>query len=209
MRTVKKVIRKSKGKKVNQEVSLLVQRALRRNEEHKFFDTTVSSSPGTTQTVFALTQNIVQGVTGGTRIGNVIRLQRLLIKTFVQMASTATFTSAFRVIVFRDKENRGVFPIAGDVVLNGNVTALYSPPVVQEKRIIILYDRMFSLNTTGQQVDLSSRSINLNGLQCFYNGTANAATDNGKNSLWLLIWGSDNVHPAGCTADFEVQFTDA
>jgi len=23
------------------------------------------------------------------------------------------------------------------------------------------------------------------------------------------VWGSDNVHPAGITSDFEVQFTDA
>lgn len=186
----------------------LVRKIMRRGEEIKLFDNGISLTPGTTQTITEITQLIVQGITANTRIGSTIRARKLILRYAWNMATAATFSSFVRIIVFRDRENRGVVPNAQDIVTNGNTTALYALPVVTERRIIILYDKMHSMSINGERVGLGSRVINLD-FDIFYNGTTGTATDNGKNSLWVMVWGSDNTQPAGFNSDFELQYTDA
>jgi len=184
-----------------------VVRILRRREELKLIDIGVSVALSSTPTVYPLTQSIVQGITAVTRIGNIVRLQSLRMSFLQHINSSGSFAST-RIIVFRDKENRGAIPAYTDVVTNGGVSALYGSSVVQEKRIIILYDKTFGLNINGDAMHAFKSNIKLD-FDCFYNGTTGTATDNGKNSLWLMAWSSDNVNKPGLDGDIEVTWTDS
>lgn len=201
------VILPKKKMKSKQDIQAMVNRMLRKREETKLFDNTISVSMTSTPTSYALTQNITQGITAGNRIGNIIRLQTLKLSFLQHINSTGTFAST-RVIVYRDRENRGAVPAYTDVVTNGGVSALYSPPVIQEKRFIILFDRTFGLNISGNAMVTTRKTIKCD-FDVFYNGTASAVTDNGKNSLWLMVWSSDNAHQPGIDGDIELTWTDS
>lgn len=203
----RRVMSRSRPTNRNLNISRIVQRAIIRQSEQKFFDSTVSRSVGSSYTVNALTQDIIQGIGGGSRVGDNIRYKSLNINFRFDNNSSSPVNDV-RVVIVLDKFNVGVAPVPSDLFVNTNLTATYSAQQLKSKRFTILFDKMFSLNNAGDSSAVVQKTIMLNQVAS-YNNVASTTNANGKNSMWLFMVGADNTNQAGMNGDFMVLFTDS
>lgn len=186
-------------------ISSMIQKALVKNAEHKFFDTVVTNNPNATYVINALTQNIIQGTGGAQRIGDNIRLISLTYKARYDIIS-GTNTDV-RVIIVLDKMNVGIAPVVGDLLVNTSITSTYSAQQIKEKRFTVIYDRIANINNAGRNSLIVQKTFKLNNV-VEYNGTANATADNGKNSMWLFTVSTEPTNVPTLKADCQVMFID-
>lgn len=187
-------------------VAAEVERVLRRRAERKFFDSTVGVNVGTTYSVLALSQSIVQGTGGGQRIGDNISYLRLHCSFRVDCNITATVND-LRIIVVLDKMNNGVAPVVGDLLIGTSLTSTYSAAQIKEKRFTILYDKLANVTTGGRSSFMQQRVIPLN-QTASYLGTTNVVGANGKNSMWIFLVSDNNTNQPGFNMDFQIEYTD-
>lgn len=194
------------GGKNIQAMSAVVHRYMRRRAEHKFFDSTVSETIGTTLDINAISQPIIQGTGGGQRTGDNITYIDLTMVYRIDINSAATTTDV-RLIVVLDKQNNGVAPVIGDLLVNSNLTATYSAQQIKAKRFTILLDEIYNVTTGGIAAVTKRKVIPLNATAA-YNGTTDATASNGKNSMWMFAVSTDNTNKPGFNMDYQIRFTD-
>lgn len=189
-----------------QAMNNVVNRYMRRRAEHKFFDSTVSETIGTTFDVNAITQPIIQGIGGGQRTGDNITYLDLTMVYRIDINSSAT-TTDIRLVVVLDKQNNGVAPISSDLFVNSGLTATYSAQQIKAKRFTILLDEIYNVTAGGIAAITKKKVIPLNATAA-YLGTTDAAASNGKNSMWMFSVSTDNTNKPGFNMDYQVRFVD-
>lgn len=201
--------RKNNGRLTSSQVGTMISKALRRSVEPKFYDSVVSSTIGSGGTFFALSQPIIQGITGSQRIGDNIHLQRLQMNYRLDLnVANTQLSDTLRVVVVLDKMNDGVAPTGADLFTTATVTSPYSPEQIKSKRFTILYDKLDFVAIGGKNVLTVQKSIALNQV-CTFQAATSVTAANGRNSMWVYCIGTSNTFPASFNMDFQVIFGDS
>ncbi len=170
---------------------------------------TMDTSPDTT----AVVQNVsfvAQGDDVGDRHGRKIHAISLSVSGQVRKAAASPSTS-LRLMIFRDNLGTTTAPTLGDLFSDENDFFQNQHRLINEspmKRFTILWDKFIVLNegfdgATTVQSFRFNKKLNFNVL---YTGTA--ATNEGKNSVWLMT-GSDEASAVPTLAgDVVFKFTD-
>ncbi len=191
------------------------------NVEEKVFD--VDGSAGsvvtTTPTVVNLT-NIAQGSDYFNRIGDSILAQE--IEFHAVAASHPSVNGNFlRVLIVRDKLQRGVDPVLGDV-LQGGTSPLVQPYLEpQDQRFDILYDHLIAVNAQGSGLATSGTSTTFLQQRAIlpvlkrkwnqhikYQGTTAADASNWLGGLYLLLVADQASSGPTFQYTFRIRFTD-
>lgn len=195
--------KKNRSNKANMRVE--IQRYMRRNAEHKFFDSTVASAVGTGYNILALSQPIIQGVGGGARVGDNITYIDLTMIYRIDIGNGSN--TDVRFIVVLDKQNNGVAPVVGDLLVNTGFTSTYSAQQIKEKRFNILWDVVYNV-TSGGVGGITKKVVIPLVQKAEFNDPTNVVGANGKNSMWLFMVSTDNTNKPGFNMDFQIRFTD-
>ncbi len=174
------------------------------NSELHSSDFTLNTTVTTTPTVSHLT-DVAIGDDFTQRTGRKIRLKSIQIRGDIELNAVAT-NSTFRMIVFKDTMNIGTPPTASQIV--ANTDALRNPEPNFLNRFKILMDRTIQLN---QKVDANLPKVTFNwyrklDLPVTYTGTA--STDEGKNSLWLLLVSDEASNAPDLDFTSRIRFRD-
>lgn len=118
------------------------------NVEHKFIDTgVVTDTPINTGQVDYLS-GLAQGTTNTTRVGVSIKVTSLYMRLQCVMNSGAT-TTMLRLIVVKDKENRGSAPAVTDILQSADVRSFISRDTAMRYKILV--DKYVTLYTSYPQ----------------------------------------------------------
>ncbi len=167
-------------------------RALGSKEFH-FTRTAVDTTPDTTAVIQNLSA-IAEGLDDNNRLGRKIHAEKIEISGIMSKHSVSTFSS-YRIVLFRDNFGTTTAPDRADLFENENDFFNGKPrahSTQKLKRFTILMDKHIVLNETFDNNNTArpfsfTKKLNWNIL---YTGTA--ATDEGKNNLWLMT-GSDEA----------------
>ena len=160
-------------------------RGVQRSLEHKRFAlVSTTNTNATAGVVNNLTNGIIQGDDINQRSGDQIHI--VSHKLHVR-ASAITVSQTFRFIWFRDNMNRGTTPTVLEVLNTANYMSQYSPAPLQQKRFTILRDFSLNCNLTGESI--KSRTIQLPGMDVYYNAATAVAAANGPGAIFLLTIG--------------------
>jgi hypothetical protein len=190
------------------------------NVEEKTWD--VDGSAGTTVTSTATVvnlSNIAQGDDYGNRTGDSILCQSIEFRATVS-GNTATPRNKIRVLIVRDKANRGVDPVIGDVLQGGTSPSVQPYLEPQSGRFDVLYDQLVFLNNTtglaasGTSTDYVADQEILPSMikkwnqHIKYAGTAGADGSNWAGALFLMAISSDAANGPNLLYTFRIRFTD-
>lgn len=193
-------------RKRNPSVALQVQKYLRKHAERKFFEHALSTLVDVTWGIDAVSQPIIQSITGGGRIGDSITYVNLRIVGRITANATASVCN-FRLVVVLDKMNNGVAPVYTDLMLDNSIDSTYDVEQIKTKRFTILLDKSYALNTAGVAAHMWNQTIRLN-QTAFYLGATNATASNGKNSMWAFYVSDNSANKASLNCNFQIEFTD-
>lgn len=159
-----------------------------------------------TGNVYNLSAVIAQGVLDTNRIGDKIKLQRLVIRgNFIQKNADAR--AEMRLIIFKDKDN-DVSTTADMLSITGTTTAIFSPKLTDNRfKTKILYDKRFaSVNNTAREVVNFNINLPLN----FFSQYAGGTTDVTTNALKFILISTNSSASAGgnITMIYRISFTD-
>ncbi len=182
------------------------------NTEWKFLDTEFTAVPTNAVPQVVRLSAIPQGDDVSERSGDSILPKALDINYRVAMNS-ADFHTGARIIVFRDMENDGTAPVAGDVIaVASNINTFMN--LDNRKRFRILHNKLFSLNINGRlgfsrqlHFDFNKPLRNANThrhvYHIRYDGTSASDADGDNGQLYMLMLTSESVN--GPTFDVAVR----
>jgi len=193
----------------NRSLKTMVRQMIDAKKEHKLYTASLSYTDSVAGTVTEMTSGIVVGDTLTSRDGDVIAPSKLVIN-YTLLSGVGSTNSAHRIIIFQDTMNRGAVPAVGDVLSSGLYAGGYNVINQQQGRFKILYDKLHGVvGAADSAVVHIQRSIPLKGL-IHYQASAGNATDNGKNSVFILTCcDSVTVSTAVVTAGWTVHYTDS
>lgn len=180
-------MRVGKSTRSKAEAALRLARILTRQVEVKTLGvsaTTVDMLTGATQMISLC--DIAQGDGDGTRTGISVHLKRLDLR--FRFCSLSYPNTAWRVIVFQDRQTSNVNPVATDLLVAGNTLGQYLP--INQDRFKIISDKTFQQNDNfaGQDICTSyqfSTKNFLEGGKIGYSGAAAGTCDHNK--LFALV----------------------
>lgn len=191
------------------------------NVEEKVFD--VDGSGGivitSTPTVVNLT-NIAQGSDYFNRVGDSILLQGIEFRARVN-SNTAAGADWMRVLIVRDKLQRGVDPVLGDVLQGGTSPSVQPYLEPQDQRFDVLYDHLIEINSPGVGLATSGSSttymphrvvlpplVRKYNVHVKYQNTTGADASNWIGGLYLMAVAGDATNGPNLSYAFRVRFTD-
>jgi hypothetical protein len=206
----RKITNRGKGNRgTHMEVKRMIKSMISAKEEVKFFNSTVASTLSATPLVLNITEPIIQGITGATRIGDEIALKKIIFKFRGDMNQSNTLLSnAYRFLLVADMQGNAAPPVVGDILTGTNVTDLYAWTVVKEKRFKIIYDKVFVLSLNGPSGNSFGATIPLKH-HVFFSNVDSSDSSNAKGSLHLLVWDNLASNHVGVNGTIQVQFTDS
>lgn len=152
----------NRGSTANKALSLARKVADMVNVEYKHFDQVVNAvQPDYNGTLVTL-NNMAQGTTDATRIGDSIKVQNVIIRGQVVNNATSNQLNRTRIMLIWDEQNQ-ISSITDLLESTGSVFVMYSPKNYDKRfRSIVLYDQVFSTATfTGSQAFFRDFEINL------------------------------------------------
>jgi hypothetical protein len=166
-----------------------------------------STTFDTTGSVIPVSQ-IAQGLDFTNRVGDSIKLQNVQFNFRIYKNAAAT-SSIVRIILFRDNDCQGATPTTGDVLQNvGAASAPLNPrDFLNRKRFAILYDRLATVNNTGDSSFTVSYETPHEGHILFLGTTASAASQ-GKGSMFVLVVSDEAVNTPSIAFFTRLVFTD-
>lgn len=180
------------------------------NQEHKTatFGSAFGGNWTTTGTVTEITRTIIQGDQIYQRNGDQITVKGLKIRMNTISTGAGSATN-YRVIVFADTTANGAVPAVVDVLDIADLRAAYQNFNYQRRRFKVLHDKyytnVFGTVTQTRIVDLHFKKLHH---KVYYNGSAGAATDNGKGAIFVLVI-ADTVGSGSFAMLPEVTYTDS
>lgn len=194
---------KALARKVAKNSRILAQREIGRVAAN------LAAAPSTTSTI-QLVSSTATGSDISSRDGRKIHAESIEISGNVAMHTSAPF-SLYRMVLVRDNLGTTDAPIITDIFadedgfFNGEPRLSNPQPL---KRFTILWDKLITLNENfdGQtQVKAFKFKKKLN-FDIYYSGTT--ATDEGKNSLWLIQGSDEATNTPNVSASFVMQYSD-
>jgi len=169
----------------------------------------MDATPDTT----AVVQNIsfvAQGDDVGNRQGRKIHAKHISVSGTI-VKNQASSANGVRMMIFRDNLGTTTAPTLADLFTDENDFFQNQHRLINEqpmKRFTILWDKFFALNESfdGQSLMVPfkfSKKLNHNIL---YTGTA--ATDEGKNSIWLMSGGDEVTNVPAVRGDIVFKYSD-
>ncbi len=194
---------KALAKKVNKNTKLL------NNRERGRLRVTMNAAPTTTANVANIsTTGQSLDVTG--RHGRKIHAESISVSGSIVKAATSAATS-YRVIIFRDNLGSTTPPGLGDLFEDENDFFENKHRLINEmpqKRFSILWDKYIILNEAfdGQTTVKSFKFYKKLNFDILYTGTA--ATDEGKNSIWIISGSDEASAVPAVTGDVIFRYSD-
>lgn len=166
-----------------------------------------STTYGNTFSVVCVSE-IAQGLTSTTRVGDSLKIQHIYFK-FMCVANNASSGSSVRVLVFRDLDNSGTYPTATQFLESGNVSLSQVCPAKfnTRERFSILFDETVNVLVSSQSSACGGFSRDHAG-HILYLGATAAQASNGKGSVFVAIYGTDNTNQATVTWWSRILYTD-
>ncbi len=178
------------------------------NIETKILETTQSSNAfDTSGTIYPVSQ-IVQGLDYLNRVGDSIKLQSITFNYRIFKNTTAT-SSVVRILLVRDLDCQGATPSVGDVLQSvGTATAPLTPhDWLNRKRFTVLYDRLATVNSTGDSSFTGVFNTAHEG-HILYLGTAANAASQGKGSMFVVCVSDETTNTPTIAFYSRLEFTD-
>lgn len=208
-----------------------------KDRNSKCADVNPTSVSPTTSPNWILTNGIASGTEFSRRLGNKLRLSRLMFKYQIRPLVTTLATTEnarLRVVVIYDRQANGAAPSAWSDIFSGRTgadtvaastlsVADAMPNVDNRDRFIVLYDRVHQLQPTrtdasgytasidfGERLGrLVNKNMSLHGLPTYYSGTTDAV---GSIRTGTVHIGVVSTHSSACQWEFlgaRIYFNDA
>lgn len=187
-------------------IALRMAKKLKRlvNVERKYLIYTNNINVPDTGTIYFLS-GVPQGDTSSSRDGNKCKALSLNFHAQVTIDTNAV-RSACRIILFKDKSSNGSAPAVLDVL--ENATYLYSYNNVNcPYRFQILFDKTFSLSTTGTQTINVKRFIKM-GHHITYKGTGATQSDAADGHIYMLVISNETTNQPDLEVNSRLTFVD-
>ncbi len=194
---------KALAKKVSKNSRLLAGREIGR------VNADLATGPSTTSTV-QLISSTASGSDISSRDGRKIHAESIEISGNVAMNATAIF-SIYRMVLVKDTAGTTTAPVITDIFQDEDAFFQGEPRLPNPqplKRFVVLWDKVITLNENfdGQrQVKAFKMKKKLN-FDVYYSGTN--ATDEGKNSLWLIQGSDEATNVPSVNAAFVFSYSD-
>lgn len=181
-----------------------------KNNDVNFAAQALQLSP--TFTLPFLVNGVVQGVTGGQRIGRKVNFKsmqyRLSITNGTGIAATPSVTQV-RVLVLYDRQTNGALPALTEIF---SPTATFDALIAlqESKRWVILSDKTYQNDSTAGSV-LSIKCFEKMAMETQYNGAGGVVVDVAYGGIYILIAHNGGAFTTAPTVDgnFRLRFTDA
>lgn len=186
-----------------------VKQMMQSKVELKYIDTITAGNTDYSGVIIPLS-SIPQGVSDSQRIGDQVRLSRVLIKLKMQGPASNTPVS-YRSILFRLNDFTSGPAAATYFTLNGGTTAPLGEVAWDYKHLVQVVSDKFSFvigtsSSSARELDLTTLNIPLKGIVSY---TA-ASTTNQENGLFLyLVTDLSNVNNAFYSVSSRVEYYDA
>lgn len=161
------------------------------NSEMKYVDSSQTGvSISNTGGLYSLSV-MAQGDTQETRQGQKILAKDLLLRGSLQVNASATSTRV-RMIIGVDKMGNGAYPTTTDILDSASV---YAPLDIDDSqgRFVILYDRLYNLETDGKD-SVAFKIYKKLDFHIAFKGTTATEADIGKNYIWILFLTDEAVN---------------
>jgi hypothetical protein len=176
------------------------------NIETKVYDNIVSVAPAAW--AVTLLSTIPTGVTGTTRVGNSIKLQRILMR--VQIDNNGAAITAGRLVLFRDNDCLAVAPTAAEIfnftTQALNCIALPEYVSVDSQRFGILGDWTYSVNGTDPIQFFTADIPHVGHIK--FRGANGAIADMGNGALFLAHAAASSAGAPSLNGCVRILFTD-
>ncbi len=176
------------------------------NVEEKLFDVSSNTTYSSSFSISNLS-NIAQGADWNTRDGNSILVQDCLMNLVVTMNASATATQ-FRLIIFVDKDNRGVDPSASDLLETSSAPLILVAPFnhYSAGRFQILHDSLSTLSfyNPSHQINFFRK----HNQHVYYQGTSGADGSDWKGQLYALFVSNEATNSPTAYWYWRMRFTD-
>ncbi len=191
------------AKKVRKNTRILNQREIGRVSQD------LTASPTTTASI-QLVSSTATGDDISSRDGRKIHAESIEISGNVSKAAAAPF-SLYRILLVRDNLGTTTAPVITDIFQDEDAffqgePRLHNPQPL--KRFTVLWDKFIVLNEgfDGQREVKSFKMKKKLNFDIFYSGTT--ATDEGKNSLWLIQASDEATNVPVVNAGFIMMYSD-
>ncbi len=178
------------------------------NIETKNIDQT-GTSTAITQTGFvaSLTQ-MAQGTNYTGRIGDSIRIQRIIVRARVLVSSAAT-ASTVRMLIFRDLDGYGTAAATSEVlhVVGSARAPLSQYNALNMERFSILYDELLTVSPAANPMEVCAFDSTHQGHVRYLGTAANAASD-GKGTVYIAFVSDEPTNTPTASYESRVFFTD-
>lgn len=173
------------------------------NVERKYFNPTVSATPGTSGSVTGTLLAIPQGDTALTRDGRSVRLNSFSLKGHCKINASSASSQLVRVMLIADVRAENTTPSATYVLQNLSVNSPLSDEVAGQ--FFVIRDWRFSLNKNGTDQYLFKYYSKMNKVLKFEDETTGAPEN--YNILLLLI-SDDAATPPSVEIETRTRFID-
>jgi hypothetical protein len=192
----------------NRGIKTMVRQMIDAKKEHKLYAAATAYTNTEAGVITEMTRGIVLGDGLNSRDGDVIAPKKIVLN--YTLRGQADSTSTHRIVIVQDVMNRGAVPSTTDILTSASVVSAFNIVNEQQGRFKVLYDRIHSVVLAGNSANTHvQRTIPLKGL-IHYQATAGDATDNGKNSVFMLTCCTPvTTSTANVAAGWTVHFTDS
>ncbi len=174
------------------------------NIETKVIDTTLSPTSIDNSGVIVSLTSVGQGINYTERIGDSIKLQRIVIRSKLLMNTTSTGT-VVRIILFRDLMQAGSAPSFTNLL--GGSGTLNPVNYLLKDRFAILADELLFLSQNGQDGAVSEIDLPHEG-HVKYIGTSSSSASNGFGSVYIAAVSDEATNLPQLSFHCRVTFTD-
>lgn len=155
------------------------------NAEKKTYDKSFNTTSSSTGVISRLS-DVPQGDDYNGREGRSILAKSHQMYGSINVNTSSTTPTVFRVIVFRDTVQDGSnAPVVSDILASGSVYDIRNPDPVMMKRFIILVDKVFNLSPDTRESAVIARYTKLSH-HIKYAGTGQTDADQGEGSIWCI-----------------------
>ncbi len=178
------------------------------NVEYKLIDIAATNAVMSDVPTARQLTNSIQGDSNTQRNGNQLKIKSIYFQGSVQINSAATGTSG-RILIVQDKQTNGAQFTSGevlqDITTQDNIVSPYNTD--GKYRFRVLYDKKFTLSTTGKQIALFKFYKKCD-MHIRYDGNAGSIADLSSNSLSLLYMSSEATNDPLFTYYNRVRYVD-
>lgn len=193
----------------NGALALKMVRQLKRTmaPEHKIHDVNFANTCTTTGNIVNLTRLIASGIDQQQRIGKVINMTSMAMRSFVTQNSSAEKTIV-RIIIFRGKQENGIAYNVDDVLQTASTASnncLAPVEWLNRTRYTILYDKTVHMSNNGDSQAFFKHRIAFKRGKVYWV----AEDDNIENAgLYLLFISNEGTNLPTFNSFVRIQYTD-